>query len=163
MLECSSRGGAHCGHPPLGYTTGSSLFKSQEEQLQCPGDGNDLGSPWSKEDMGNQLLQTAGQPTWMGIVPLGWVTAAVDWTSSTFQVFWEKNEPNYSVESGQEMKCFLGKNQQKFQKSHPHPLGTVEEEHLHWLEPQLWATPLIPHPSSHPHTARNLSLGTPLG
>lgn len=94
--------------------------------------------------MGDQLFQTAAQPTWIGIVPLGWVTAVVDWTSSTSQVLWEKNELNFSVESGQEMNCLLGKNQQKFQKSHPHPLGTAEEEQLHCLEPQLWATSLIP-------------------
>lgn len=97
--------------------------------------------------MEDQLFQITDQPTWMGIDPLGWVEAAVDWTSSTLQVFWEKSESDFSVErwqcSGNEL-FSREKNHQKFQKNHPHPLGTAEEEQLHGLEFQLWTTSLIP-------------------
>lgn len=44
--------------------------------------------------------------------------------------------------NGQEINYFLGKNPQKFQKNHPHPVGSAEEE-------QLGTTSLMP--SSHRH------------
>lgn len=54
--------------------------------------------------------------------------------------------------NGQEVNYFLGKNLQKFQKK------TIL---IHWevQRRNSWG----PHPSCHPHTAINLSLGTPLG
>lgn len=43
----------------------------------------------------------SGEPTWTGIDPFCWVAAAVDWTSSTFQAFWEKSESDFCVERWQ--------------------------------------------------------------
>lgn len=133
MLECSRRGGAHCGHPPLGYTTGPSLLRSQEQQVQCPGDGTglDWGAPGAKRiwginssklqvsPPGEELLHFAGlQQLWTGHLSLSRCSGRK--VNTAF--LWRDG-------SGQEINYFLRKNQQKFQKSHPHPLGTAEEEH----------------------------------
>lgn len=150
--ECSRRGGAHCGHPPLATPQVPPCSGARNSSCSILEMG--VGAPGAKRTWRISCSKIPGHPTaqelfhfaglqqlWTGHLPLSRCSGRK--VNTTF--LWGDG-------NGQEINYFLGKNLQKFQKK------TIL---IHWevQRRNSWG----PHPSCHPHTAINLSLGTPLG